>query len=108
MTWITLGGLLLLVLITLTSFISWYLWKQRQVQSKGNQNIHASNMLYSNADQLIQEMNPSYEQNTNCLPKICVKKIKQGKQIGKVIQTYIQHARYEMLIFLFCCGPTGW
>ena len=33
-------------------------------------------------DQMIQEMNPSYEQPTDCLPKICVTKIKQGKQIG--------------------------
>ena len=34
---------------------------------------------------MIQEMNPSYEQPTDCLPKICVTKIKQGKQIGTVI-----------------------
>ena len=82
MTWITLGSLLLLALITLTSFISWYIWKKRQVQSKSEQNICSG--------QMIQEMNPSYEQTTDCLPKISVKKIKQGKQIGKIL---IQHAR---------------
>ena len=82
MTWITLGSLL--ALITLTSFISWYLWKKRQVQSKSEQNI-------CNGQLVIQEMNPCYVQTTDCLPKICVKKIKQGKQIGKVLQilTYV-------------------
>ena len=76
-TWITLGSLVLLAFITLTSFISWYLCKQRQVKKNSQQNVCN--------DQMIQEMNPSYEQPTDCLPKICVTKIKQGKQIGTVI-----------------------
>ena len=76
-TWITLGSLVLLAFITLTSFISWYFCKQRQVKMNSQQNVCN--------DQMIQEMNPSYEQPTDCLPKICVTKIKQGKQIGIVI-----------------------
>ena len=79
-TWITLGSLVLLAFITLTSFISWYLCKQRQVKMNSQQNVCN--------DQMIQEMNPSYEQPTDCLPKICVTKIKQGKQIGIVIRTH--------------------